>query len=171
MLFDSTLLFFHTGNVYNFTAGEYVSLVGATASSASITPINLGNARDLGIGPGAELPMIAVYVGTAITSSSAGMLINAQFQGSTNSVLWTTYAETGPMSTASFAAGSAILPIAVPRRPSGVSLPLYYQMNLAITGTSGTPTISTGSVIGGIVLAQNASAGTLDKYSAGYTVA
>jgi hypothetical protein len=98
------------------------------------------------------------------------MLINAQFQGSTDSVHWTTYAETGASSTASWGAGAAVFPLAVPRRPAGTALPLYYQMNLAITGTSGTPAISTGTIIGGIVLARADSAGTLDQYPAGFQV-
>lgn len=170
MLFDATLLFFHTGSVFNFTAGEFVSLAGTTANSASAA-INLGNARDLGIGPGQEIPQLALSIGTGITSSCASMLINAQFQGSTDSVHWTTYAETGAQSTASFQAGASVLPIAVPRRPSGTALPLYYQVNLAVTGTGGTPTISTGTIIGGIVLARADSAGTLDQYPAGFSVA
>lgn len=169
MLFDSTLLFFHAGSVYGFTSGEFVSLAGQTASSAS-SVINLGNARDLGIGPGQEIPQIAVSVGTGITSACSSTLINAQFQGSTNSVLWTTYAESGAQSTASYSAGASILPIAVPRRPSGAGLPLYYRMNLVVTGNALSETLSTGTVIGGIVLARADSAGTLDQYAAGFSV-
>ena len=167
-LYDSTLMLFHASTTWNFTAGEFVSLVGATSSSSS-TIINLGNARDLGIGSGQEIPQIALTVGVAITSSSASMLINAQFQGSTNSVLWTTYAETGALSTASFAAGASILQIDVPRRPTGAGLPLYYQVNLAITGTGGTPGISTGTIIGGIVLTRGES-DTLGLYPSGFSV-
>jgi hypothetical protein len=170
MLFDATLLFFHTGSAYSFTSGEFVSLVGATASSASAV-INLGNARDLGIGPGQEIPQLALNIGTAITSSCASMLINAQFQGSTDSTNWTTYAETGAASTASYGAGVSVLPISVPRRPSGTALPLYYRINMAVSGGAGTAGISTGTIIGGIVLARADSAGTLDQYPAGFTVA
>lgn len=170
MLFDSTLLFFHAGTVYNFTAGEFVNLAGATASSAS-SIINLGNARDLGIGEGQEVPQVAISVGTAFTSACSSTLINAQFQGSTNSTLWTTYSETGAASTASFAAGSNIFPLAVPRRPPGAGLPLYYRMNIAITGNALAETISTGTLLGGIVLARADSAGTLSQYAAGFTVA
>lgn len=173
MLFDATLLFWHTGSVYQFTSGEFVNLAGALAGSASLVSsvINLGNARDLGIGPGQEIPQLALNVGTAITSSCASTLINAQFQGSTDSVNWTTYAESGANSTASYAAGAAVLPIAVPRRPSGVALPLYYRVNMAITGGAGTAGLSTGTIIGGIVLARADSAGTLDQYPAGFSVA
>ncbi len=172
MLFDSTLLFFHnTTSIYNMTAGEAMSLVGVgTASATTGLVINLGNARDLGIGPGEEIPQVAVNIASAITSSCASTLINAQFQGSTNSTLWTTYAETGAASTASYFAGASVFPLAVPRRPSGVGLPLYYRMSLVITGANAGETISTGSIIGGIVLARADSAGTLDQYSAGFTV-
>lgn len=166
MLFDATLLFFHTGSVYSFTSGEFVSVAGVTNSTSS-TVINLGNARDLGIGPGAEIPMIALYVGTAFTSSSASLTINAQFQGSTDSTHWTTYAESGANTTASYAAGAAVLPIAIPRRPTGAALPLYYQINLAVNG--GGASLSTGTLIGGIVLA-HADGGTIGQYPAGFTV-
>lgn len=171
MLFDQTLLFWHAGTTYNMSSGEAVSLVGVgTASACASTTINLGNARDLGIGPGEEIPYIAVNIGTGVTSSCASTLINAQFQGSTNSTLWTTYAETGALSTASFQAGYSVLPIAVPRRPTNVGLPLYYRMNLVVTGAVAGETISTGTIIGGIVLARSDTAGTLDQYQSGFTV-
>ena len=169
-LFDSTLLFFHATGTYQFTSGEFVNLTGATASSTS-TVVNLGNARDLGIGPGHEIPQVVAVVGTAITSSSSTMTINLQFQGSTNSVLWTTYSETGASTTASWAAGSQIV-FDVPRRPPGAGLPLYYQLNLAGSNTvGGSPSISTGTILAGIVLAAAESAGTMALYPAGFTVA
>ena len=74
MLFDSGLLFFHATGTFQFTAGEFVSLVGSTTVSTSAV-INLGNARDLGIGPGEEIPQLSLQVGTAITSSSASMTV------------------------------------------------------------------------------------------------
>lgn len=174
MLFDSTLLFFHAGTLYNFTAGEFVNLAALTSvSTCASTVINLGNARDLGIGQGQEMPYVAVSIGTAVTSSCATLTINAQFQGSTNSTLWTTYAETGALTTASLGAGAAVFPLAVPRRPSGTALPLYYQMNLVV-GVGANPasvaSISTGTIIGGIVLARSDSGGTLDQYASGFSV-
>jgi hypothetical protein len=108
-------------------------------------------------------------VGTAFTSSSSTMLINFQFQGSTDSTTWTTYAESGANTTASYAAGYYALPIAVPRRPSGASLPLYYRMNVVVTNSvGGSPSISTGTLIGGITLAR--SDVTLGQYPAGFSV-
>ncbi len=171
MLFDSTLLFYHATTAYNFTAGEFVSLIGVgTASSCASTVINLGNARDLGIGNGPDTPMVELTIGTAVTSSCASTLINAQFQGSTNSTAWTTYAESGANSTASWGVGAQILPINVPRRPTGAALPLYYRVNLVVTGAVAGETISTGSIIGGIVLARADSPDTLGSYPAGFTV-
>lgn len=169
MLFDSTLLFYHAGSGTQLTSGEYVNLATITASSAS-SVINLGNARDLGIGNGPDTPMVALAIGTAITSACQSTLINVQFQGSTNSTLWTTYAESGAASTASYAAGAQPLPINVPRRPTGVGLPLYYRVNLAVTGNALAETISTGTIVGGIVLARSDSPDTLGQYPAGFTV-
>lgn len=78
--------------------------------------------------------------------------------------------ETGAMSTASFAAGSGIQ-YRVPKRTTS-ALPLYYQLNVAVTG-AGTAdvTLSTGTILAGIVLNAQASAGTLDQYGSGFTVA
>lgn len=167
MLFDAGLLFYHSGTAYAFTAGEFVSLAGVTNSSAS-SVINLGNARDLGINQGQEMPQIAVHVGTAFTSACSSMLINFQFQGSTDSSAWTTYAETGANSTASYAAGYYVLLIPVPRRPSGAALPLYYRMRAVVTGTLASESISTGTLAGGIVLAR--SDVTVGQYPAGFSV-
>ena len=41
-----------------------------------------------------------------------------------------------------------VLPIDVPRVPSGVSIPQYYQMNLVVTGPTTTESISAGTLIG-----------------------
>lgn len=183
MLFDANLLFWHNGSVYNFTAGEFASLTAMTAAAASGSlVINLGNARDLGIGQGQEMPYIAATVGVGITSSSSTLTLNAQFQGSTDSSNWTTYAETGPLSVGTaatggavalgaFYAGASVLPIAVPRRPSGAALPLYYRMNLSPASAASTVGISTGTIIGGIVLARSDAVDTEGLYSAGFTVA
>lgn len=168
MLFDLNLLFWHQGSTYQGTTGEFVSFAGVTNSSAS-TVINLGTARDLGIGDGMEVPHLALTIGTAFTSSLSTLSINWQFQGSTDSSTWTTYVETGSLTTASFAAGNSILPIAVPRRPSGVALPLYYRVLGTVT-SNGTASISTGTVYGGIVIARQDSANTLDQYPAGFSV-
>ena len=170
MLFDTTLMFYHVGNTFAFTTGEVVNLAGWTGGSAGTTGavINLGNARDLGIGVGEAVPKIAVIVSSGITAACASLTINAQFQGSTDSINWTTYIKSGANSTASYLAGAKILPYAVPRRPAGVSLPLYYRVTLVLGGLS-TAAVSTGSIIGGIVL-DLAEGGDDTLYGAGYTV-
>lgn len=167
MIFDVGLLFYHSGSVYAFTAGEFASLVGVTASTGS-TVINLGNPRDLGRGSGEAVPKIAVIISTGLTSACTGLLVNAQFQGSTDSTNWTTYIESGALSTASFAAGQYVLPQDVPRIPSGAALPTYYRMNLALTG-QGTTALSSGSLMGGIVIDRAENNG--GDYASGFTVA
>ena len=167
-LFDASLLFWHQTTSYSFTTGEFVSLATVTANSASGV-INLGNARDLGIGSGAEIPTVDIIIGTGFTSSSTTLTVNFQFQGSTDSTHWTTYSETGAQTTASLTAGSQFI-FAVPRRPPGAALPLYYQLN-ALLGSNATASISTGTVLAGIVLEASESAMTLAQYPAGFTVA
>ncbi len=95
MLFDSSLLFFHVGTAYAFTAGEFTSLIGMTSGGSFSNAINLGNPRDLGIGPGEERPNVIVMVGTALTTSEGTSSVFVNFQGSTDSTTWTTYAQYG----------------------------------------------------------------------------
>lgn len=168
MFFDVNNLFFHVGNVYQFTAGEFVSLATLTASSPS-SVISLGVAEDLGIGDGEFIPKVAVYVGTGVTSACTSLRIGAQFQGSTDSSLWTTYAETCASTTASFQAGYKVFPLDVPRRPSGVALPKYYRLNLLLSGNANTETISAGTLIGGIVIQREDSGGAVN-YPSGFSV-
>lgn len=169
MLFDTSLLFYHAGSAFAFTSGEYMSLVGITSSSGGLN-VNLGNARDLGIGDGEGTPNVAVLVGTGITSSCGNLRLNAQFQGSTDSKTWTTYMESGPLSTASFVANQWVFRGRVPARPEGVSLPTYYRLNLALTGNGSAEGISTGTVIGGIVLDRADADDTIGQYPSGFTV-
>jgi hypothetical protein len=166
MIFDVNLLFFHQLNTFAFTSGEYVSLAGVTAATGS-TVINLGNPRDLGRGQGEGTPQVAVVVGTGITSACTGLTVTAAFQGSTDSTNWTTYAETVHATTASLAAGSYIFPQSVPRKPSNAAMPLYYRL-LVTPGGQGATAISSGTLIGGIVLdrAENDSG----SYPSGFTV-
>ena len=103
MLFDVNNLFWHTGSVFAFTAGEFVSFAGITLSGTASQSINMGVAQDMGIGDGEAIPKLAICVGTAFTSSSAGLRIYMQFQGSNDSVNWTTYDESGALATSFFA--------------------------------------------------------------------
>src|SRR4051812_35149407 len=118
MLLDTQLLFLHTGSAYSFSSGEYVSLAGVSTNSAT-SNINLGHPEDMGIGAGEAIPKVACLIGTAVTSSSAGMVLNIQFQGSSDSVTWTTYNESGTATTASYLANTFAYLAPVPRRPQG----------------------------------------------------
>lgn len=166
MIFDANLLFYHSGSTYNMTSGEFQSVSGLTASSGSLV-INLGNARDLGRGSGEAVPKVAISVGTGITSACTGLTINAQFQGSTDSTNWTTYAESGALTTASYAAGMYVFPQDVPRTISGAALPTYYRINLSLSGQA-TTAISAGTLLGGIVIDRAENDG--GSYAAGFTV-
>jgi len=148
-IFDKTLLFF--GNSPYQSVSDYTTLVGVTASGLASAVIDLSVARDMGIGDGEAVPKVALYTGAAITSSSASLTLNIQFQGSTDSTTWTTYVETGANTTASFPANSKIFAIDVPHRSQGAALPRYYRLNVAL-GTAASAGLSTGSLFGGIVI-------------------
>lgn len=179
MLFDVNNLFWHTGSAFAFTAGEFTSLVGVATTTQSPV-INMGTRQDWGIGDGEFVPKLMIVLGTGITSASASMLLNMQFQGSTNSTTWTTYAETGTASTASYVAATTsfnqanfILPIDLPPRPSGLvtSMPQFYRLQLATSATDGTATISAGTILAGIVIQRDDATQTMGQYPANFSVA
>ncbi len=175
MLFDINLLFYKSAVKANaFTAGEYMSLVGSTTGSTGLV-INLGNPRDLGQGNAGEFAAnVAVYVGTSFSSTCSSMKINAEFQGSTDSVTWNTYAESGPLTTASYQANQAVFPQVVPQRVQGLALPQYYRLNLVVSGNLVSESISTGTLIGGIIIDRDApdnSGIAGGGYPSGFTVA
>lgn len=167
MIFDAGNMFW--GSAPFASASNYASFA-ATASTTVSAVINMGVAQDLGVGDGAARPQLALVIGTGITNASASMTINFQFQGSTDSSNWTTYAESGAKTTASYAAGYYALPIDVPRRPSGVALPQYYRVRAEIAANGGSETISAGTIMGGIVLQRADSADTLGQYPSGFSV-
>ncbi len=167
MIFDVNNLFWYTGT-FAFTAGNFVSLVGVTSTGTGSSVINITNPADLGIGDGEAIPKVAMYIGTAITSSSAGMRLNIQFQGSTDSTNWTTYVESGTASTASYAVSTKVFPVSLPHRAPGAALPQYYRLNLAISGSTN-ETISSGTILAGLVIQRDDS--PLGLYPSGFTVA
>lgn len=174
MLLDINLLFFHSGTAYGFTAGEFQTISTGITTGCSSLVINLGALEDLGIGDGEYMPKIALYVGsTGITTSSASFTINFQLQGSTNSTVWTTYAETGAQTTASYLANTQIMQLDLPRRPPGVALPQYYQINMVYGQqalVSNTVGISSGALLGGLVVQRDDSRDTMQQYPANFTV-
>lgn len=168
MLFDSQLIFW--GSAPYASASNFQSLASLTASGTTSTVINMGVKQDMGIGAGVAIPRIAVVIGTGITSASAGLRLNWSLDGSTDSTNWTTYSETGPLATSSFTAGSYILPQDLPRRPSGVALPQYYRMRMAVTGITN-ETITIGTLLGGLLLSRDDLSDTMGQYPSGFSVA
>lgn len=166
MIFDTNLVFW--GTAPYGSASNFQSFAGLTGSSAS-NAINLAVPEDMGIGDGEAVPKLAIYVGTAFTSASGSMNLNMQFQGSTDNTAWTTYAESGTGTTASYAAGN-IFPISIPKRPLGAALPQYYRLNLAMTG-NGTASVSSGTILAGIVIQRSDAVDTLGNYPSGFSVA
>ncbi len=173
MLFDNSLMFFKVGTGNAFTASEFTSLIGVTTGGSFSNAINLGVARDLGIGQGQERPNVQVNIGTALTTSEGTTTVFISFQGSTDSTTWTTYGTYGSSSVGSsgtFGTGSSIN-FVLPARPNGVALPQYYRLGVGVTSGTGTVGLSTGTIIAGIVLATDESARTGSKYPANFTVA
>lgn len=167
MIFDVNNLFFHTGTAFAFTAGEFVSLVGMTESGQASSNINITNARDMGIGDYSP-PKVALEIGTAITTANTTTTFQFRFQGSTDSTNWTTYVQSDWLTTASLTASSQVFMIDVPPVPPGVSNPQYYRIFMDLDNTGGAHAISSGTIIGGIVLQRdNAYPPT---YASGFTV-
>lgn len=170
MIFDQNLLFFHSGTAFGMTNGEYYSLVG-TASTTTSTVINLGVQEDMGIGDGEFVPKLALLIGSSgITSTCQSLTINTKFQGSTDSVTWQTYAESGATSTASYQAGFFALPLDIPRRLHPDKLPQYYRVTLTLAGNASSETLTTGSILGGIVIQRSDADDTIVQYPAGFSV-
>ena len=180
MLFDATLLFCHQGNVYNFTAGEAISLAGVAGTLS--TAINLGTPRDLGVGQGQETPQVCIAVTNAFTGPFTTASYTFNFMGSTNSPTanMVTYSSV-TMNTFSLTTGSLIffnVPPALPNVAGGTAsalqsaslgLPQYYA--LAITSSNATVNITAGNIIAGIVLCGDSFVQVGAKYGSGFTVA
>lgn len=109
-------------------------------NAASDNIVDLLNARDLGIGDSPAVQVIA-SVNTAFTTTNSGTL-QVQFQGSTDSSTWTTYAETPAIAQSALTAGRQLAGFDVPRPGPGVALPRYYRLNYVV----GTGTFTAGKV-------------------------
>lgn len=139
------------------TTGTGLGLTGtslaATTSSASANYIDLTIARDLGVGDDPALKVLCI-VTTAFTASSTTGL-NIQFQGSADNATWTTYVETGAITTtANLVAGNKIFAIDWPHRLVAAALPRYIRLNYAIGAASSvsTYTFTQGGIFSAIVL-------------------
>jgi hypothetical protein len=109
-------------------------------NAASDNIVDLLNARDLGVGDSPAVQVIA-SVNTAFVTTNSGTL-QVQFQGSTDSSTWTTYAETPAVAAANLAATRQLAGFDVPRPVSGAALPRYYRLNYVV----GTGTFTAGKV-------------------------
>jgi len=160
MLFDANLIFSNSTSV-------------ATSTSTASSVIDLVNNRDLGNGAGVALPQIWVSTtgSLGVTAACASATLNIQFQGCTNSSAttgnWTTYAETGPMTTDSLGAQTRIALFDWPLKASGASMPRYVRLNYVI-GLVGATVVSTGSLFAAVVMAGQANQG--GEYPSGFSV-
>lgn len=163
MIFDSNLLFSTSQSLITDTDTPSETVVDLTGGVAINIGIMTRFGEDLGIGDGVAKPQVVAYVGTAFTTGTAATL-NMQFQGSTDSTTWTTYAETGGVAAAKLVAG-AKLALDWPIVPAGQALPRYVRLNYKLPATS---SFTAGTInLAGVVLQQDAQ----QYYGPAYSVA
>lgn len=100
------------------------------ASAASTNVVDLGVARDLGVGDDPSIIIFFLAV-TALLSAGATTL-EIQVQGSTDNVTYTTMASSGAIPKASLAAG-AKFSIDLPRLVPAQVKPRYIKLNYVVT--------------------------------------
>lgn len=148
------------GNLLLDTAAAITS----TANSTNV--IDLGVARDMGIGDGDQLtPKVMCLVNTAFTTTNSATL-QVSFQGSTDNTTWDTYVSSPAYAAAALVAGARLLDIDLPRPAAGKSMPRYLRLEYTV----GTGVFSTGAVTAGIVLGRQDEP-PLGAYPSGFTVA
>lgn len=129
-----------------------------TSSRASTNMIDLGNARDMGIGNRSNLKLLCM-VTTAFTSTGSGTL-QVAYMGSTDASNWNTYAQSIAYAKTVLTAGARLLEIDIPR--NGIT-----DRYIAAYYTQGTAVFSAGAVTCGIVLDRQ----DQQYYPSGFTVA
>lgn len=132
-----------------------------TTTAVSTNIVDLNNARDIGVGDNPAMK-IAIFVGTAFTSTAAATL-QIQAQGSTDSTTWVTYAESRAYSIANLGAGDKLFPIDWPAIIDDDPLPRYIRLNYV----GGVATLTTGALSAYLVLDRQ----DWRSYPAGLTVA
>jgi hypothetical protein len=110
-----------------------------TATAASTNVLDMVNARDMGAAD-PEI-QVAIFVGTAFSTTNAGTLTIA-LQGSTDNSTFTTYAQSRAYTAADMPAGAKLLPIELPAKSTQDALPRYYRLNYTVANafTAGTLT-------------------------------
>lgn len=121
--------------------------------------------QDLGIGDGMGIPKILGVV-TASFSTGGSPTLNIQFQGSTDSVTWTTYVETGAIAAAVMTIGQRIFAIDWPVRAIGAAMPRYVRLNYVVASGP----FTTGSLFAAIVLGRDDSTLDYSQYGSGFSV-
>ncbi|TDY26298.1 hypothetical protein B0G81_6808 [Paraburkholderia sp. BL6665CI2N2] len=128
-----------------------------TNSRASTNVLDLGAARDMGVGDDPSLKLL-VLCPTAFTTTNAATL-RVQFQASTDSVTWNTIAQSDDLPVASLGAGAKIAKMDVPNN----GLTRYLRLNYLVS----TGVFSAGAVTAAIVLSRDDS----PQYQANYNAA
>ena len=142
MLFDANLMF--DGGLPSTGGITGVNVFTNGSSQASSNVLNLLNARDLGMAPQGKATLQIFCLVT--TAFSGGTSLNVQFQGSTDNVTYTTYAETGAIPVASLSVGKNIFNQVIPGvQPEDGALPQYYRLNYVCVGN-----VTAGAVISGL---------------------
>lgn len=116
-----------------------------TATRVSTNVIDLGIARDLGIGNN-SLKLMALITTTMLSAGSS--TLNVQIQGSTDNSSYTTMAETGPIAKAQLTAGRRLFDVGIPRPIPGQARPRYLQLRYEV----GTADFTAGAVTAALVL-------------------
>lgn len=141
-----------------------------TTSTNSTNIIDLGVARDMGIGDDDQItPKIMCLVQTAFTTTNSGTL-QVGVQGSTDNTTWDTYVSSPAYAAAALTQGARLLDIDMPRPAAGKALPRYLRLSYTV----GTGVFSAGAVTAAVVLGRGdhivSAAGYQSGYPSGFTV-
>lgn len=159
MILDGNLIFDGTYSVTTGLAGVNVFTSGSSQVSTNI--LDLLNQRDIGRGRSGMPLNIVVIITTAFTG---GTSLNIQFQGSTDNVTWTTYAESGALPVAVLTLGAQLFSVSIPAvDPTSGARPRYLRLNYVCAGA-----MTTGAVISMIGADDSLSS---IAYTPGFTVA
>lgn len=134
------------------------SAANITNSTVSTNTIDLGNARDMGIGNRSNLKFLC-QVMTTFQSTGAGTLYVA-YQTSTDASNWVTAAQTPVYASTALTAGTYLLPIDIPRNPVNHR---YIRANYV----QATVVFSVGAVTTAVVLDRQ----DTQQYPSGFSVA
>jgi hypothetical protein len=159
----------------NFSSAQAITTASAASSTISAYDESGGNTNiggsstfrfgaDLGVSEGKDKAKIVVSFPVAFATAS-GATLNFQFQGSTDTVTWTTYIESGVMAASTLTLGANWV-FDWPRKALGAAMPKYVRMYYALA----TGTFTTGTINANVVLNADGWVGIADQYPANYIV-